>query len=152
MAEYLETTYDKFIFRVRVGDRYSRDDVWARLEGTVATIGVTDFLQKSKGDVTVLETVPPGTEARPGDELGRIETIKSTYGIVAPLAGRVVEVNPRLGEEPYLLNESPYEDGWIYRIEVSDPATATDGLLSDAQYLELMKAKISIELGEAHGR
>ena len=117
MAEYLETTYDKFIFRVRVGDLYSREDVWARLEGIVATIGVTDFLQKSKGDVTVLATMPPGTEARRGDELGRVETIKSTYGIVAPVAGRVVEVNPRLGDEPYLLNESPYEDVWIYRIE-----------------------------------
>ena len=82
MSEFLETTYDKFVFRVKQGYFYSRDDFWARVEDNLATVGVSDFLQKARGDVAFLETAEKETVVKQGQELGKIETIKATFGIL----------------------------------------------------------------------
>jgi glycine cleavage system H protein len=145
-GEFLETTYDKFVFRVKVGILYSRDGFWAKVDGNVATIGVGDFLQRSSGDVAFLESAEPGAEVRQGQELGRIETIKATLGILSPVSGKVIEVNPELGSNACLINEYPYGAGWIYKIELEDLAGDRKTLLDDAGYLELMKGKIAGEL------
>lgn len=143
MAEFLEVTYDKFVFKVKTGYLYNREDFWADVQGDEATIGVSDFLQKSKGDVAILETVEPGTEVQQGQEIGKIETIKATFGIISPVSGKVVEVNSELANSAYLINEDPYGAGWLYKIELTSPQQDQDELLEDNAYFELMKEKVA---------
>ncbi|MFA4916547.1 MAG: glycine cleavage system protein GcvH [Syntrophales bacterium] len=146
MGEFLETAYDKFVFRVKVGYFYSKDDFWAKVDGNVAVVGVSDFLQKARGDVAFLETVEVGTEVRQGQELGKIETIKATFGILSPVSGKVIEVNSELEANSYLINEDPYGAGWIYKIEPTDFDSDKKELLQDEAYMELMKEKIAEEM------
>ena len=151
MDGFLETTYDKFILRVKTDYLYTRDDFWARVAGKLATVGIADFRQKTNGDVTVLDTVPPGTAAKQGEELGIIETIKATAGILSPVTGKVVEVNPQLAASPFLINDDPYGAGWIYRIEMTDPKGDRAGLLDPEAYFALMKEKIAQEAKKLYG-
>jgi glycine cleavage system H protein len=146
MAEFLETTYDKFVFKVKSGFFYSSQDFWADLQGDKATIGVTDFLQKAKGDVAFLEMVEVGAKIKQGEEAGKIETIKATFGIVSPVTGTIVEVNEELEAASYLINEDPYGRGWIYKIEVTDFENDKKDLLPAEGYFELMKEKIAEEM------
>ncbi len=145
MAEYLEATFDKFIFRVKDGYLYNREGFWASFQGSWATVGVTDFLQKSSGDITFLKTVEPGNTVKQGGEIGTIETIKAAFGIISPVSGRVAEVNLQLEDQPHLINQDPYNAGWICRIELSDPEGDKKLLLPAAQYFELMKQMIAQE-------
>lgn len=142
MAEFLEMTYDKFVFKVKTGYLYNREDFWADVQGNGATVGVSDFLQKSKGDVAILETVEPGTAVQQGNEIGKIETIKATFGIISPVSGKVVAVNSELGDSAYLINEDPYGAGWIYKIELTSPEQDQKGLLQANTYFGLMKEKV----------
>ncbi|OGP71684.1 MAG: hypothetical protein A2Z73_03960 [Deltaproteobacteria bacterium RBG_13_60_28] len=151
MGEFLEAAFEKFIFKVKVGYLYSREEFWADIQGSVATVGLTDFLQKSRGDVAFLETVEPGLEVKRGDEIGKIETIKATFGIMAPVSGKVVEVNPEMDASPYLINHDPYGGGWIYRIQLIDPEADKGQLLQASQYFELMKNKIAQEAKKLYG-
>jgi len=146
MEGYLETSYNKFVFRVKVGYSYSKDDFWASVSDNIATVGVGDFLQKARGDVAFLETAEVGTEVKQGQELGKIETIKATFAIISPVSGKVVEVNSELESSAYLINEDPYGAGWIYKIELMDFAGDQAGLLQAAGYLELMEQKIAEEM------
>ena len=146
MVEFLETRYDKFIFSVKTGYLYTRDDFWADVENSKAVVGVGDFLQKVKGDVVFLETIESGTTVKQGQEIGKIETIKATFGILSPVTGRVVEVNPELESSPNLINEEPYGAGWLYRIELEDIETDKKNLLQADTYFELMKEKIAEEV------
>lgn len=147
MAEFLETTFDKFIFTVKVGYLYTEDDYWVDILGSVATVGVTDYLQKSNGDVVFVEPVAPGKEVKKGEELGEIETIKVTLNLVSPVTGKVSEVNQELEAHPELINSDPYGAGWICRIELADPERAKDGFLQAEAYMELMKGRIEREAG-----
>ncbi len=146
MSEFLETTHDKFVFQVKVGYLYNRDDFWANVDGHTALIGVSDFLQKTKGDVAFLETVETGTEVKQSQELGKIETIKATFGILSPVTGKVIEVNQELEASSYLINEDPYGAGWIYRIELTDFEGDQKELLQAEDYMEIMKVKIAEEM------
>jgi hypothetical protein len=92
MAEFLETTFDKFIFKVKTGYLYTDDDYWVDIRSTVATVGVTDYLQKSNGDVAFVEPAIVGKSVKKGEELGEIETIKVTLNLISPVTGRVSEV------------------------------------------------------------
>jgi glycine cleavage system H protein len=152
MDGFLETIHDKFIFRVKTDCLYTRDDFWACVEGRLATVGIADFWQKTSGDVTVLDTAQPGTAAKQGQELGIIETIKATAGILSPVTGKVVEVNPQLAARPFLVNDDPYGAGWIYRIEMTDPEGDRAGLLDAAAYFALMKEKIAQEAKKLYGQ
>ena len=143
MEEFLETTHDKFVFKVKTGYLYNREDFWADLQGNKVTVGVSDFLQKSKGDVAILETVEPGTEVHQGQEAGKIETIKATFAIISPVSGKVVEVNSELENSAYLINEDPYGAGWLYKIELTSPQQDQQGLLQADVYFELMKEKVA---------
>jgi glycine cleavage system H protein len=142
MAEFLETTFDKFIFRVKVGSYYTEDDYWMDIDGRVATVGVTDYLQKSNGDVAFIEPVAPGKVVKKGDELGEVETIKVTLNLLSPVSGKVMEVNRELESHPELINNDPYGAGWICRIELADPEEAKGRLLQAEAYMEIMKGKI----------
>lgn len=151
MAEFLETTYKKFIFKVKVGYLYSKEDFWADIKGKVATIGLADFLQKSKGDVAFLEMVEPGTQVIMGQELGKIESIKATFGIISPVSGKVTKVNSELDTSPHFINTDPYGAGWIYEIELVDPAGASRELLDAENYMKLMTEKIEKEAKKLYG-
>lgn len=151
MAEFLEHTYEKFIFKVKVGYLYSRDEFWANFENGAATVGLTDFMQKAKGDVAFLETVEPGTVVKRGDEIGKIETIKATFGIISPVSGKIVEVNPEMEASPYLINQDPYGTGWIYRIELNDPEGDKAQLMEAKEYFEIMKGKVAEEAKKLYG-
>ena len=142
MAEFLQTTFDKFIFKVKTGYFYTADDYWVDIRDTVATVGVTDYLQKSNGDVAFVEPFAPGKEVKRGDELGEIETIKVTLNLISPVTGKVVEVNQQLEANPELINDAPYGAGWICRIELADPEAERSRLLPAETYMELMKEKI----------
>jgi glycine cleavage system H protein len=147
MTEFLETTFDKFIFTVKVGCLYTEDDYWVDIVGSVATVGVTDYLQKSNGDVAFVEPVAPGKEVKKGDELGEIETIKVTLNLISPVTGKVIEVNQQLEPHPELINSDPYGAGWICRIELADPEGEKSRLIQAERYMELMKGKIEREAG-----
>jgi glycine cleavage system H protein len=151
MGEFLEATFEKFIFKVKVGYLYSKEEFWADIQGSVATVGLTDFMQKAKGDVAFLETLEPGTEVKQGQEIGKIETIKATFSIISPVSGKVVEVNPEMDASPYLINHDPYGGGWIYRIELSDPEADKSQLLQASDYFEIMKGKIAQEAKKLYG-
>ncbi len=151
MPEFLEHKYEKFIFRVKEGYLYSQEEVWANIQGKLATIGLTDFLQKAKGDVAFLETVEPGVEVKKGQEIGKIETIKATFSIIAPVSGKIMEVNPERDASPYLINQDAYGAGWIYRLEVSDPEGDKAQLMDAKEYFEAMKDKIAQEAKKLYG-
>ena len=146
MTEYLESSYDKFVFKVKIGCFFSREDFWAYINDHIATVGASDFLQKTKGDVAFLETVETGTLVKQGQEVGKIETIKATFGILSPVTGKVVEVNPELESSAYLINEDPYGAGWIYKIETTDFENDKTSLLQADAYLVLMQEKIAEEM------
>lgn len=143
MGEFLEAAYEKFVFKVKEGCLYNRDDFWARVEGQVATVGVADYLQKIKGDVAFLETVEPGAEVKQGQEIGKVETIKATFGIISPVTGKVAEVNEELEASPHLINQDPFGEGWVYKIELTGLEGDKGALLSSGDYFELMKEKIA---------
>jgi glycine cleavage system H protein len=143
MTEFLEAAYDKFVFKVKTGYLYNREDFWVDVQGNKGTVGVSDLLQKSKGDVAILETVEPGTEVHQGQEIGKIETIKATFGIISPVSGKVVEVNSELENRAFLINEDPYGAGWLYKIELTSPQQDQQGLLQANAYFDLMKEKVA---------
>lgn len=142
MSEFLETTHDKFVFKVKTGILYSKDDFWVEIQGDQAVIGLSDFLQKVRGDVAFLETAEVNTVIRQGEEAGKIETIKATFGIISPVSGTIVETNPEMESSPYLINQEPYGAGWIYRIQLTDWTGDQASLLQPEPYFELMKEKI----------
>ena len=147
MAEFLQTTFDKFIFTVKVGYLYTEDDYWVDILASVATVGVTDYLQKSNGDVAFVEPAAVGKDVKTGDEMGEIETIKVTLNLISPVTGRVCEVNQELEAHPELINSDPFGAGWICRIELADPEGAKNGFLQAEAYMEIMKVKIEREAG-----
>jgi glycine cleavage system H protein len=142
MPEFLETTFDKFIFKVKVGAYYSEDDYWVDIDGLVATVGITDYLQKSSGDVAFIEPAAPGKIVKKGEEIGEVETIKVTLSLLSPVSGMVIEVNSELESHPELINSDPYGAGWICRIELLDPEGESNSLLKADEYMDLMQKKI----------
>lgn len=151
MSEFIEITYDKFIFRVNKDCLYSKEGFWAHIEGRAATVGVADFKQKTMGDVAFLQTVDPGTVVRQGGPAGVIETIKATSDILSPVSGRVTEINPSMQDSPHLINQDPHGAGWIYRIELADPKADVQGLLEAEAYCGIMKEHLSREAGKKNG-
>jgi glycine cleavage system H protein len=118
------------------------------VEGGRARLGLSDYLQQSSGDMAFVEVRPPGTELKAGDELASVETMKVRMEVDSPLSGTVVEVNERLEANPELVNEDPYGEGWLAVIELSAWDTERASLMSDEQYLDLVRGEALKELGE----
>jgi glycine cleavage system H protein len=117
--------------------RYTSDHEWVRLEDGRVRVGITDYAQDALGDVVFVQLPEPGSTVVYGDSFGEVESTKSVSDVYAPLAGRVVEINAELGENPERLNEDPYGEGWICVIEPEDPA-AFDKLLDAEGYRTLI--------------
>lgn len=146
-AGYLEFTYDKFVFRVREDYLYHKDECWVRQEESgLVTVGITDFLQKTGGDVAFVELLEAGGEVKQGGEMGALETIKTTMALLAPVSGVIKEVNGILEDEPQQINLDPYGEGWIYKIEPADWAGEKQELMDAKTYFPLMEAKIKKEM------
>jgi glycine cleavage system H protein len=113
--------------------KYSDQHEWVRVDGTTATIGITDFAQDSLGDIVFVQLPDVGAMAEAGGSLCEVESTKSVSDIYAPISGRVSEVNQALDDTPELVNQDPYGGGWIFKLELSD-AAEVDGLLDAAAY------------------
>jgi glycine cleavage system H protein len=145
VSECLETTYDKFTFRVQIGYRYSQDDLWVRPENDRATVGLTDFLQRRSGDAAFVELPAVGQDVTAGEKCGVLETIKTAQDIVAPLTGTVTAINEELETRPELVNEDPYDQGWLFQMRPADPAAIKRDLLDAQAYFEFMRSRLAEE-------
>ncbi len=114
--------------------KYSETHEWARIEGNIATIGISDFAQSQLGDIVFVELPEVGTKVVKGEELTTIESAKAVGEVKALLSGEVTEVNEALEDGPETVNSSPYGDGWLIKIKLSDPSEA--GSLMDAAAYE----------------
>lgn len=115
--------------------KYSQSHEWVRLDGDVATIGITDYAQGELGDVVFVELPELGSEVQQGEVCGTIEAVKTVSDLNSPLSGEIVEVNEGVEEEPTLVNTDCYGEGWIMKIRISDKAEV-DELLDAAAYEE----------------
>ncbi|MCJ7662551.1 MAG: glycine cleavage system protein H [Anaerolineales bacterium] len=145
MTEYLETTVDKFIFRVATYRYYNSEGVWAKEEDGHVRIGLSDFVQQRSGDVAFAEVKPVGTELNFNDEVAVIETIKVDITFSSPVSGTVVEVNPAMEEAPEAINQEPYGDGWLAVIKPSDWEADHIRLLDSQAYFARMKVEAEEE-------
>ena len=121
---------------------YTKDHEWVRVQGDVATVGITDHAQKQLGDVVYVELPKAGDKFEAGEPFGSVESVKAVSEIYMPLSGSVVEVNESLNDEPERVNTDPYGDGWMTRIKMDNPSQV-DGLLSSIEYEDYIKEEES---------
>jgi len=145
MPEYLETTVDKFTFKVAADRFYTREGVWALVEGNRVRIGLSDFSQQRSGDIAFAEVKPVDTAVAVGDEVAAIETIKVNVILGSPVNGKVIEVNPDMELKPEVINQDPYGAGWLAAIEATDWDTDRAQLLDPQAYFVVMKAEAEEE-------
>jgi glycine cleavage system H protein len=141
----LEIKVDKWTFRVPKDRFYNENDCWAKLDGNIATVGITDFLQNMVGDVIYVELPTLGTTIGQFDEVGSFESVKTVLDLLSPVAGVVKEINAQLKQKPELVNQDPHGNGWFVKIEVKDFETDKENLLSPDAYFVVLKQKIERE-------
>jgi glycine cleavage system H protein len=113
--------------------KYTREHEWLLVEGNVATVGITDFAQEQLGDVVFVELPAVGDKVTKDEAMGVIESVKAVSDVYAPVSGKVLEINDDLPESTEMVNEDPYGDGWMVKIEMSDASEIAD-LMSAAEY------------------
>ena len=102
--------------------KYTEDHEWVRVEGGACVVGITAFAAEQLGDVTYVELPEVGTEFKKGDEAATVESVKAASDVYAPVSGHVIETNAELEARPELVNESPYDKGWFFKLDDFDPA------------------------------
>ena len=117
--------------------KYTAEHEWIRVEGDMVVVGVTDFAQGELGDVVFIEIETEGEVLSRGDTFGTIEAVKTVSDLYMPVDGEVVEVNPALEDTPELVNSQPFDEGWMIRIKMSDPAQLED-LIPAEEYRTLI--------------
>ncbi|QTA78279.1 Glycine cleavage system, octanoyl/lipoyl carrier protein H [Desulfonema limicola] len=120
------------------GIKYAKDHEWAKQEGDKVIIGISDYAQDQLGEVVFVEMPEIGSEFETGDEFGTVESTKAVSELYLPLGGRVAEINKELEDDPELVNKSPYEKGWIIKIEPKDLGEL-DQLMDKDAYLNMLK-------------
>lgn len=121
------------------GLRYSLDHEWVRVDGDIATVGITDYAQDALGDVVYVDLPELSSAVMAGATFGEVESTKSVSELYAPISGAVSSVNDELGDEPEKLNSDPYGEGWICTIAIGD-ASELDGLLDASAYRALTES------------
>jgi glycine cleavage system H protein len=116
--------------------RYSKEHEWVRVDGTTGTIGITSFAADELGDIVFVEVPEVGADLKQFASFGVVESVKAVSDLFAPVSGSVTEVNARLAAEPELLNSDPFGEGWIARLELSEPSEL-DALLGADAYANL---------------
>ncbi len=124
--------------------KYSKEHIWVRVEGNRAVIGITDYAQEELGSITAVELPDVGDELEQQDSFGSIEARKTVAELYAPLSGTVLEVNEELGDSPELLNEDPYDSGWIVVLNISDPEEL-NLLMSAEDYIDAVSTYDEME-------
>ena len=119
--------------------RYTKDHEWIKLDGTTATIGITDFAQRELGDIVYVEIETVGKPLEAEVVFGTVEAVKTVSDLFLPIAGTITEVNPVLGGSPELVNNDPYGEGWMVKMTVNNPADVA-GLMDAAAYQNLVGA------------
>ena len=117
------------------GLKYTKEHEWVRVDGDVATLGISDFAQSQLGDVVFVELPEVGSQVKRDGNAAVVESVKAASDVYAPVSGEVVEVNGALEDAPQLVNESPVGDGWFMKIRLSDPSEL-DGLMDEAAYAD----------------
>lgn len=120
--------------------RFHKEHEWIRVEGSKATLGISQFAQDALGDVVFVDVPKVGTSLQAEDQLGEVESTKATSTIYTPVTGKILEINAALQDHPELLNQDPYGKGWIAVLELSKPAEV-DGLMTAEQYEEFLKSQ-----------
>lgn len=122
--------------------QYTKDHEWVRINGGVATIGITDHAQRQLGDVVYVELPKVGDSFEATEPFGSVESVKAVSEVYMPISGKVSEVNESLNDDPEVINTDPYGDGWMIRISGIDGSQA-DGLLTAAEYENYIKDEAS---------
>lgn len=117
--------------------KYTKDHEWIKIEGNIATVGITDFAQGELGDVVFVDVESVDEELNAGDVFGSVEAVKTVSDLYLPVTGKVIEFNDALEDEPELVNNDPYGKGWIIKLEVSADLDQSE-LLTAEQYQELI--------------
>ena len=146
MTEYLETTVDKFIFKVATDRLYTPEGLWARNEDSLVRIGVTDFFQQRNGDIAFVNLQPVGKMLNLNDELASIETIKVNLSLSSPLTGKILKINQKVVTKPEIVNQDPYGEGWLCELSVHNWVDESKKLLTSEQYFIKMKKEAEEEV------
>tara|TARA_Y100000589_G_scaffold56146_1_gene46496 strand:- start:381 stop:761 length:381 start_codon:yes stop_codon:yes gene_type:complete len=117
--------------------KYTEEHEWVRIEDNIAIVGITDFAQGELGDIVYLEIDTLDSQIDSNEVFGTVEAVKTVSDLFMPIAGKVVEVNPSLEDNPELVNEDPYGKGWIIKIDITDESNL-DSLLSASDYKNLI--------------
>ncbi len=118
--------------------KYTKEHEWVRVEGKRATIGITDHAQEELGDIVNVELPSEGDVVHKDDSFGAVESVKASSEVFAPVSGKVVEVNEPLLDAPETINSEPYDDGWMVRVEMSEPKEV-EALMDAAAYAKYVE-------------
>jgi len=113
--------------------KYTEDHEWIKVEGDIATVGITDFAQGELGDIVYVEIETEGETIDAGEVFGTVEAVKTVSDLFMPLSGEIIEFNENLEDSPETVNESPYEDGWMIKIKISD-SSEVENLMAAESY------------------
>ena len=149
--EYLELKVDKWTFKVPRDLLYNENDFWAKIDGNIATVGITSYMQNVVSDIIFVSLPQVGTKIEQFGEAGSFESIKAALDIISPVSGSVSEVNHELENQPDLANSDPYGKGWLLRIELSDFESDKENLIDAEGYFEVMKKKVEKEHEQLKG-
>tara|TARA_Y100000994_G_scaffold15030_1_gene11572 strand:+ start:156 stop:536 length:381 start_codon:yes stop_codon:yes gene_type:complete len=117
--------------------KYTKDHEWLKLEGNIATVGVTDFAQSELGDIVYVEVDTIDETLNKDEVFGTVEAVKTVSDLFLPMSGKIIEFNESLSDSPESINDSPYDDGWIIKVEVSNPDEINQ-LLNNKDYSDLI--------------
>ncbi|MGE5135449.1 MAG: glycine cleavage system protein GcvH [Gemmatimonadota bacterium] len=117
--------------------RYTAEHEWVAINGSVASVGITDYAQRALGDVVYVSVPAPGSRVTAGEPCGEVESTKSVSDLYSPVDGEVTEVNPEVDEDPGLVNSDPYGAGWLMKVQLDDDGAEPAGLLSPEEYTAL---------------
>ena len=120
--------------------KYSREHEWVRLDGDIATVGISQFAQEQLGDVVFVELPDLGKAVEQNGDAAVVESVKAASEVYAPVSGEVIEVNSELEDDPELVNRAPTGDGWFIKIRLSDPSQL-DGMMDEATYNEFVASQ-----------
>lgn len=142
--EYESFKKDKFTFRIPMDDNlyFTENDTWVYVEGNIATVGVSDYVQQSLGDIMFFEPPKIGAQIYQFDEIGSIESTKISLEIVSPVGGKIIGVNENLLDCPEYINQNPYEQGWMVKIKLDDFEEDKELIINDKEYYKFLKRKV----------
>ncbi len=146
MTEFLETTVDKFTFKVATDRLYNTEGVWAKAEGDLLRIGLSDFLQQHSGDVAFAEVKAVGSAVAQGEEIATVETIKVNISVSSPVTGQVAEANAAMTSAPEAVNQDPYGAGWLALVKATDWEADKSRLLDPQAYFAKMQLEAEREV------